>query len=107
MTAAPATIRWVAAIALVAVAIAVTFLLPVRPLVEAMSEAVRSAGAWGPVAFVALYVVATLLLVPGSALTIAAGALFGLLEGLLLAWIASAMTADRKGTRLNSSHLGI
>jgi uncharacterized membrane protein YdjX (TVP38/TMEM64 family) len=93
MTAAPATFRWLGLIALIAVLIAVSFLLPVRPLVEAASAAVSSAGAWGPVAFVAIYVIATLLLVPGSALTIAAGALFGLLQGLLLAWLASVATA--------------
>lgn len=39
------------------------------------------AGIWAPLAFAALYAAATVLFLPGSALTIAAGALFGPLAG--------------------------
>lgn len=38
-------------------------------------------GPWGPVIFIALYVVATVLFIPGSALTLGAGALFGVVWG--------------------------
>ncbi len=38
-------------------------------------------GAWGPVIFIGLYIVATVLFVPGSALTLGAGALFGVVWG--------------------------
>lgn len=38
---------------------------------------VEAAGAWGPLLFVLVYAVLTVLLVPGSPLTVAAGVLFG------------------------------
>jgi uncharacterized membrane protein YdjX (TVP38/TMEM64 family) len=41
------------------------------------------AGWWAPLAFVALYALATVLFLPGSVLTLAAGALFGVLPGAL------------------------
>ena len=37
-------------------------------------------GAWGVVLFIALYVVATVLFIPGSALTLGAGAVFGVVR---------------------------
>lgn len=44
---------------------------------------VEGLGPWGPVAFVAGYVVAAVAFVPGSVLTLAAGAIFGLVHGAL------------------------
>ncbi|MBW3535099.1 MAG: TVP38/TMEM64 family protein [Gemmatimonadetes bacterium] len=44
-------------------------------------EAVRDLGPWAAVAFIGLYAAATVAWVPGSILTLAAGALFGLLRG--------------------------
>lgn len=45
--------------------------------VQAVEEAVTSSGWLGPAVFVLLYATATVLLVPGSVLTLAAGVLFG------------------------------
>jgi uncharacterized membrane protein YdjX (TVP38/TMEM64 family) len=50
-------------------------------------------GAWAPLAFVLGYILATVALVPGSILTLAAGALFGLWKGALLAFIAATLGA--------------
>ena len=50
-------------------------------------------GAWAPLAFVLAYILATVALVPGSILTLAAGALFGLWKGVLLAFIAATLGA--------------
>jgi uncharacterized membrane protein YdjX (TVP38/TMEM64 family) len=50
-------------------------------------------GVWGPLVFVAGYVVATVALIPGSALTLAAGAVFGLFEGTLYAFVAASLGA--------------
>jgi len=50
-------------------------------------------GPWGPVAFVVAYALATLLALPASALTVAAGALFGSLLGVVLVSIASTLGA--------------
>jgi pyruvate/2-oxoglutarate dehydrogenase complex dihydrolipoamide dehydrogenase (E3) component/uncharacterized membrane protein YdjX (TVP38/TMEM64 family) len=50
-------------------------------------------GAWGPIVFIAGYVLAVLLFAPGSILTLAAGALFGLLRGVLYVFIAATLGA--------------
>jgi uncharacterized membrane protein YdjX (TVP38/TMEM64 family) len=43
---------------------------------------VEAQGAWGPVVFIAGYIVATVAAVPGSLLTLAAGAIFGIAAGV-------------------------
>ena len=43
-------------------------------------------GAWGPVAFIAGYALAAVAFVPGSLLTLAAGAIFGLGKGTRSSW---------------------
>jgi len=53
------------------------------------AEWVRGLGVWGPVVFIAGYVVATVAFIPGSILTMAAGAIFGLAWGTLWVFIAS------------------
>ena len=54
---------------------------------------VEELGAWGPIIFIAAYVIATVLLVPASALTLAAGAVFGLTWGSIYVSIASTLGA--------------
>lgn len=44
---------------------------------RALTLAVRRAGPWGPLAFIAIYVIATIALLPGTVMTLAGGALFG------------------------------
>lgn len=50
-------------------------------------------GAWGPVVFIALYAVAVVAAIPGSVLTIAAGAMFGSVLGVGVVSIASTLGA--------------
>jgi uncharacterized membrane protein YdjX (TVP38/TMEM64 family) len=53
-------------------------------LQEQLQRVVRGIGklgSWGPFAFILLYLVATVLFVPGSLLTLGAGALFGVVRG--------------------------
>lgn len=52
---------------------------------------VDSLGVWGPVVFVAGYVVAAVAFVPGSILTLAAGAIFGLGKGIVIVFIAAVL----------------
>lgn len=54
---------------------------------------VGEAGLAGVAIFIALFIVATIILVPGSILTIAAGFLFGLVGGILVVSIASLLAA--------------
>jgi uncharacterized membrane protein YdjX (TVP38/TMEM64 family) len=50
--------------------------------------AVRSAGAWAPLAFIGLYVAQSIAApIPGQALNFAAGYLFGLIPGILYSWL--------------------
>jgi len=55
---------------------------------------VDSLGFWGPVAFVAGYVVAVVAFVPGSILTLAAGAIFGIAEGTVYVFVAASLGAS-------------
>ncbi|MEO7473889.1 MAG: TVP38/TMEM64 family protein, partial [Gemmatimonadales bacterium] len=50
-------------------------------LIPAFSAWVDGLGVWGPVAFVAGYALAVVAFVPGSLLTLAAGAIFGVVKG--------------------------
>jgi uncharacterized membrane protein YdjX (TVP38/TMEM64 family) len=54
---------------------------------------VESLGPWGPVAFIAGYAVAPVILAPAFLLTIAAGAIFGFVEGVLYVMIGATIGA--------------
>lgn len=58
---------------------------------ESFQRTVAGLGIWGPVVFVAVYVVACVLFGPGGVLTIAAGALFGLGLGFLTAFTGAVL----------------
>lgn len=55
---------------------------------------IESLGAWGPLVFGVIYVVAVVAVVPGSALTAAAGALFGTVLGIIVATTAATIGAS-------------
>lgn len=90
-------------LALLALVVAALFLLPWRPWLQEALRQVAALGAWGPVLFVALYVVATVLLVPGSFLTLGAGAAFGVAWGSVCVSVAS--TAGATAAFLVGRHL--
>ena len=50
-------------------------------------------GVWGPVVFIAGYVVAVVAFVPGSILTLAGGAIFGLVKGTIIVFVAATLGA--------------
>ncbi len=69
-------------IGLILLVVGIGFLfLPVKAWTLALQSWIQSLGWLGPLVFALLYVVATMLLIPGSALTLAAGAIFGLWLG--------------------------
>ena len=68
--------------------------LSLQGAVGGLEELIQSAGLLGPVIFVAAYVAATVLLVPGSLLTLAAGFLFGPVLGTAVVSVASTAGAS-------------
>jgi len=82
----------VAALAAVAVVLLVTR-WDVRALPQAALDWTQRIGPWGQMFFVLIYVAATVLLIPGSALGLGAGALFGVVRGSLLVSLASTLGA--------------
>ena len=92
---APLKIRWkwaLFAAAGVAVVLAVKY-LHVQDLLKAALDWVGKLGPWGPVIFIGLYVAATVLFVPGSVLTLGAGALFGVVFGSIYVSISATLGA--------------
>jgi uncharacterized membrane protein YdjX (TVP38/TMEM64 family) len=63
-------------------------------LIPEFAAWVESLGVWGPIVFVAGYVLATVAFVPGSLLTLGAGAIFGLGQGTALVLIAATLGAS-------------
>lgn len=60
---------------------------------DALSGWLAEAGVWAPAAFIALYAAATVLFLPGSVLTLAAGALFGAVAGALYSLVGATLGA--------------
>lgn len=53
------------------------------------NEWIAGLGPWGAIAFVIIYIIATILLIPGSILTLGGGLIFGVIKGSVLVSIAS------------------
>jgi len=65
----------------------------VQDLLKQALAWVGQLGPWGVVLFIAIYVVATILFIPGSVLTLGAGAVFGVAWGSVYVSIASTLGA--------------
>ncbi|MFW6106958.1 MAG: VTT domain-containing protein [bacterium] len=87
------TITWVSLALIVLSLLLLARTLPISELVSAGAESIDRLGVWGPLVYGLLYIVATVLFVPGSIPTMAAGAIFGLLVGVITVSIASTMGA--------------
>jgi uncharacterized membrane protein YdjX (TVP38/TMEM64 family) len=88
--------QWRLVILLLAV-IAPLALAKVFGLGERMGELrgwIESLGSWGPVVFALLYVAALVAMLPGSALTLAAGALFGSVVGIAVVSVGATLGAS-------------
>ena len=85
--------RWVLyATAGVALVLALKY-FHVQDLLKSALDWIGKLGPWGPVIFVGLYVVATVLFVPGSVLTLGAGAVFGVALGSVCVSISATLGA--------------
>ncbi len=58
-----------------------------------MQAALQQAGLWAPLAYIGLYVIATVLLLPSTALNLTGGAIFGFGWGLMWTTIAAVIAA--------------
>jgi pyruvate/2-oxoglutarate dehydrogenase complex dihydrolipoamide dehydrogenase (E3) component/uncharacterized membrane protein YdjX (TVP38/TMEM64 family) len=84
------------AFVIVSLVVAVIFaflFLPVRQWFMQFESYVRSLGAIGPLVVVLAYVICTVLFIPGSALTVGAGTLFGLKTGFLVVLVGANLGA--------------
>ncbi len=60
---------------------------------ELALEKIAELGIWGPVLFILIYIVATVFLIPGSVLTLGAGAVFGVVKGSMVCSLAATLGA--------------
>ncbi len=76
-----------------AVAVAVLLVIGRRlgAYVPQFAAWVDSLGVWGPLVFIIGYALATVLFIPGSLLTLAAGAIFGLARGTLYVFVGASI----------------
>jgi len=86
-------IRLVVLLIVVAGLLVAVKLLPIRDYLQVFLKWVQELGPWGPVALAAVYVVATVLMVPGSLLTLGAGFCFRLVVGFITVSIGSTVGA--------------
>lgn len=84
-----AVTKWLSIAVIIAAVFVLARSLFSGPVAAGFQESIRALGPWGPVALGLVYVVGTVLLVPASPLTIAAGAVFGLGVGTLTVSLAS------------------
>ena len=88
---------WWRPVLLLAVVIAILVLARVFGVgerLEAIRDWIGTLGPWGPLVFVLIYVAAVVAALPGSAITIAGGALFGSVLGVILVSLSSTLGAS-------------
>ncbi|MBW8057498.1 MAG: TVP38/TMEM64 family protein [candidate division NC10 bacterium] len=88
---------WWRPVALLAAIVGILVLAKVFGIGERLGDLqdwIQGLGPWGPVAFVFLYSAAVVAAIPGSALTVAAGALFGSVLGVILVINAATLGAS-------------
>jgi uncharacterized membrane protein YdjX (TVP38/TMEM64 family) len=79
--------KWIAiVVAMIALSAAAKAFLPLDEWIKALSSWVGKPGPFGIVVFALIYAVATVLFIPGSILSVAAGLIFGVGLGFIVAW---------------------
>ncbi len=83
---------FVFAVALVSLFLAFKF-LPLNTYLTSFFEYIQSLGIWGPVLLSVVYVFATVMMVPGTILTLGAGFAFGVVPGTIAVSVGSVLGA--------------
>ncbi len=86
-------LRWGLGVAVLAALVAAWIFLPLKEWTESFQGWIEGLGAWGVLIFGIVYAVATVLLLPVSLLTIAAGLAFGLAIGFALVVVSATIGA--------------
>jgi len=79
--------------AVLAAATMAALVLPVLPWLTRLFESIAALGPWGPIALIGVYIIACVFLIPASIPTFAAGILFGVLKGSLVAMAGGVLGA--------------
>ena len=85
--------KWLLYVGAAVALIAAAKYFHMQDLLKQALDWVGQLGPWGAVIFIAIYVVATVLFVPGSVLTLGAGAVFGVVWGSIYVSIAATLGA--------------
>ncbi len=85
--------KWLLYVAAAAALLIAARFLPIQDILSRILDWVGQLGPWGPVLFIALYIGATVFFIPGSVLTLGAGAVFGVALGSVYVSIASTLGA--------------
>ncbi len=90
----PATmVRIVVSLVLLAAILSGIAILPIKDYLAEFLQAAESIGPWGPVLLAAAFIVACVLFIPGSILTLGAGFLFGIVRGTIAVSVGSVLGA--------------
>lgn len=87
-------LRLIVGVLIVAILVALSRFIDVRNLLRESMATVAHLGPLGPLLFIGIYVLATVFMVPGSALTLGAGAAFGVVWGSIYVSVASTLGAS-------------
>ena len=92
-TANRAWLKWLIATAVAVALVALFALVDVRGVLRQTLDAIARLGPWGPVLFIAVYVLACVFFIPGSVLTLGAGAVFGVVWGSVYVSVGATLGA--------------
>jgi uncharacterized membrane protein YdjX (TVP38/TMEM64 family) len=85
--------RLLLAIAAAAFLLAAARYFHVQELLKYSLGWIAGSGLFGPVIFIVIYILACVLLIPGSILTLGAGFVFGVVKGTVIVWVAATLGA--------------
>jgi uncharacterized membrane protein YdjX (TVP38/TMEM64 family) len=66
---------------------------PIENFLTGILDWIATLGVWGPIFFALVYILACVFFIPGSVLTLGAGAVFGVVKGFILVSISSTLGA--------------
>lgn len=88
------SVRWISSLLIAAALLTIIRVLPIDQAMGAIQGWTAGLGIWGPVVLALVSIVATVLFVPGTILTLAAGGMFGLLVRTITVSIGSTRGAS-------------